>query len=323
MDLTIGKLRRMQQCATTDGFFVIMALDHRNNLRRSLNPTNPDSIGYGEMVAFKGDVVRALAPFSSAVLLDPEFGAAQSIVSGALPGHTGLMVALESTGYTDEPTARRSEVLPGWSVEKIARMGGSAVKLLLYYHPEARNAAEQEALVDEIAAACREYDMPLFLEPLSFVIDAESKRLSSAEKRAVVIETARRFTGRGIDVLKAEFPLDVTEEPDENTWEAACRELNEASQTPWVLLSAGVSFEVFARQTEVACRCGASGVMAGRAVWQEAVALRNDAQSDFLHKTAVARMVELSDIISEYGTPFTQSYTPSADAVGETWYQNY
>lgn len=323
MDLTIGKLRRIQQCATPDGFFVIMALDHRNNLRRALDPANPDAVGYAEMVAFKNDVVRALAPSSSAVLLDPEFGAAQSIAAGALPGRTGLMVAVESTGYTDEPTARRSEVLPGWSVEKIARMGASAVKLLLYYHPEARNAAQQEALVDEIAQACREYDMPLFLEPLSFAIDSRRKKLSSAEKRAVVIETARRFTPRGIDVLKAEFPLDVAEEPDEAVWEAACHELTEASRKPWVLLSAGVPFETFARQTEVACRCGASGVMAGRAVWQEAVELRGDAQADFLYKSAVDRMVELSDIIAEHATPFTQFYPSSTTAVGETWYKDY
>ena len=323
MDLTIGKLRRIQQCATPDGFFVIMALDHRNNLRRALNPTNPDSIGYGEMVAFKNEVVRALGPVSSAVLLDPEFGAAQAVASGALPGRTGLMVAVESTGYTDEPTARRSEVLSGWSVEKIARMGASAVKLLLYYHPEARNAAEQEALVDEVAAACHRYDMPFFLEPLSFATDRKIKKLSSAERRDVVLETARRLSPRGIDVLKAEFPLDVAEEPDEGVWTAACRELTAASEVPWVLLSGGVSFDTFARQTEIACRAGASGVMAGRAVWQEAVELRNSEQSDFLYKGAVDRMVELGDIIAEYGTSYTQYYTTATDTVGETWYSEY
>jgi len=302
---------------------VIMALDHRNNLRRALNPTNPDSIGYGEMVAFKNEVVRALAPVSSAVLLDPEFGAAQAVAAGALPGRTGLMVAVESTGYTDEPTARRSEILTGWGVEKIARMGASAVKLLLYYHPEARNAAEQEALVDEVALACRNYDMPFFLEPLSFVIDGKVKKLTSAERREVVLETARRLSPRGIDVLKAEFPLDVAEESDEGVWEAACRELTEASEVPWVLLSGGVSFDTFARQTEIACRAGAAGVMAGRAVWQEAVELRNSEQSDFLYKLAVDRMVELGDIIAEYGTPYTQYYTTAPDAVGETWYSAY
>ena len=323
MTLSIGKLRRLQHCATDDGFFVIMALDHRNNLRRALNPTHPETVGYGDMVAYKREVVGALAPAGSAVLLDPEFGAAQSVAAGALPGRTGLIVAVEATGYTDEPTARRSEVLPGWSVAKIARMGASGVKLLLYYHPEARNAAQQEALVDEVAEACRAYDMPLFLEPLSFALDPAQKRLPSAEKRAVVIETARRFTGRGIDVLKAEFPLDIAEEPDEAVWAEACRELNDASQTPWVILSAGVSFDQFARQTEVACRHGASGVMAGRAVWQEAVDLRGDARAEFLRATAVDRMDQLRAIIAAHGTPFTRHYPPSDDAAGEGWYLAY
>lgn len=323
MTLSIGKRRRLQQCSTPDGMFVIMALDHRNNLRRALNPTNPESIGYAEMVAFKSDVVAALGPVSSAVLLDPEFGAAQTIISGALPGRTGLMVAVESTGYTDKPTARRSEILPGWGVDKIARMGAAAVKLLLYYHPQARNAAAQEALVDEVADLCREYEMPFFLEPLSFAVDPDVKKLSSAEKRAVVIETADRLSGRGIDVLKAEFPLDIAEEPDRLVWEEACRELNDASRVPWVLLSAGVAFADFARQTEIACLSGASGVMAGRAVWQEAVELRNEAQAEFLNKTAVTRLVELGDIISEYGTPWTSRYQPSLDEVTDTWYVNY
>ncbi|HNS40817.1 MAG TPA: tagatose-bisphosphate aldolase, partial [Promineifilum sp.] len=68
MTLSIGKLRRLQHCATDDGFFVIMALDHRNNLRRALNPARPETVGYGDMVAFKREVVGALAPAGSAVL---------------------------------------------------------------------------------------------------------------------------------------------------------------------------------------------------------------------------------------------------------------
>ena len=40
----VGKIRRLQQCATPDGKFVMLALDHRNNLRRSLNPADPDNV---------------------------------------------------------------------------------------------------------------------------------------------------------------------------------------------------------------------------------------------------------------------------------------
>jgi len=324
MSLTIGKLRRLQQCSTPDGVFVVVALDHRDDLRRLLKSAEPESLSYAEMVSFKSEVVAALAPVSSAVLLDPEFGAPQAIAAGSLPGNTGLMVTIEAAGYTGEAGNRRTALLDDWDVTKIARLGASAAKMRLYYHPEARHAARQEALVDEVAAACREADIPLFLEPLSFSLDSKGGNgLPSAEKRAIVVETARRLSGRGIDVLKAEFPLDPREEPRRGEWEDACRELTEASAVPWVLLSGGVPFKEFTRQTEIACRCGASGVVVGRAVWQEATELRNKAHEDFLHKTAIERMVQLSDIIAEYASPWTKYYPSAIDDVGEGWYRTY
>ena len=323
MTLTIGKARRLQQCATPDGRFVMLALDHRNNLRRSLNPADPDSITYAEMVDFKRQVLAALASSTTAVLLDPEFGAAQAIAAGVLPGQVGLLVAVEATGYTDEPTARRSQILPGWSVEKIARMGASAVKLLVYYHPEAANANEQEALVREVADACRAYDIPLFLEPLSFSVDPGARKLPSADRRAVVVETARRLTPLGVDVLKAEFPLEIKEEPDEETWANACRELSAASVVPWVLLSAGVSFEEFEQQTRVACQNGASGVLAGRAVWKEAASLGPVEQQLFLHTTAAERLQRLTRVITAYGRARTEFHPHLAESVAADWHATY
>ncbi len=321
MKASIGKLRRLQQCATVDGVFNILALDHRGNLRRSLNPAAPEQVTYEEMVGFKQQVASALAPASSAVLLDPEYGAAQAVTARAVPGGVGLVVAVEKTGYTGDPAARESLILPGWSVEKIARMGASAVKLLLYYHPLAPNAGKQEALVREVSASCREVAMPFFLEPLSFSLDPAVKKLPSKEKRQVVVETARRLTPHGVDVLKAEFPLNIEDEPDENQWVAACEELSEASPIPWVLLSAGVNFEEFERQTAAACRAGASGVMAGRAVWKEAAELEGGDRELFLSTTATKRMLRLGNLIAEHGTPWTDFYSPSLIEKG--WYQQY
>jgi len=116
VNLTIGKLRGLGQCATRRGAFSVLALDHRHNLRQLLRPDAPDSVPPGELVTFKQQVVGALAPAASAVLLDPEFGAAQCIASGALPGNVGLLVAVEATGYIGDPGARQSWVLPGWSI---------------------------------------------------------------------------------------------------------------------------------------------------------------------------------------------------------------
>jgi tagatose 1,6-diphosphate aldolase len=321
MSYPIGKVRRLQQCATPDGHFVILAMDHRGNLRRSLNPAKPEAVSYDAMVDFKRQVVGSLAPVASAVLLDPEYGAVQTVMDGTIPGQTGLIVAVEKTGYEGHAAARESQILPGWSVEKIARMGASAVKLLLYYHPQAPNASEQEALVSQVAESCRQFEIPFFMEPLSFSLDPAVKPLSSPAKRKVVLETARRLTPLGIDVLKAEFPLNIEDEPDKNVWAEACLELSETSSAPWVLLSAGVNFEEFERQTEVACQAGASGVMAGRAVWQEAVDLQGDAQAEFLETTARERIDRLGRIIAVHAQSWT-SFWPHL-VIEEGWYRNY
>jgi tagatose 1,6-diphosphate aldolase len=113
------------------------------------------------------------------------------------------------------------------------------------------------------------------LEPLSYSLKPTVKNLCSEEQRKVVIETARRLTLLGADILKAEFPLEITEIPNEDVCFSARAELTETSHVPWTLLSAGVTFEDFTRQVKIACLSGASGVITGRAVWIEAIELES------------------------------------------------
>ena len=111
----LGTRRGLEACASPRGTFAVLALDHRQNLRRELRPDAPQSVTYAEMVEFKRAVIRALAPHATGSLLDPEIGAAQCIADGSLPGRAGLLVAIEATGYEGPPTARVSRVLPGCS----------------------------------------------------------------------------------------------------------------------------------------------------------------------------------------------------------------
>lgn len=317
--LSIGKMRGLQQCATSNGAFAVLALDHRNNLRKALRPEAPDTVTRDEMIAFKREIVAALAPASSSVLLDPEVSAAQCIAGGDLPGKTGMIVALEATGYTGTPTARESEILPGWSVAKAQRIGANAVKLLVYYHPDSTTAHTIETLVAETARECTAHDLAFILEPLSY--DPAQKTLSASERYRVIIETARHLTVPGVDILKAEFPLDMATNPDDKAMADACRDLSAASVAPWILLSASVSFEVFLHQVTIACRAGASGVAAGRAVWQEAVQLSGEARGAFLRSTAYARLERLTDLCNALARPWTDFYAPIA--IGENWYEQY
>jgi len=319
--LSIGKLRGLQQCSTARGVLAVMALDHRNNLRNALNPQNPQSVTDAELTAFKVQTIAALAPAATAVLLDPEYGAAQCVASGALPGNVGLLTAVEATGYTGDPAARQSQIIPGWSVTKARRMGTNAIKLLVYYPPESPAAAEIESFVRQVAADCTAQDLPLFLEPLSYSLDPSKKKLPPAELRRIVVETARRLVMPGVDVLKAEFPLDISTESDERAWAEACAELSAASVAPWVLLSASVGYDTYLRQVNAACRAGASGVAVGRAVWKEAVSLSGEARAAFLNDVARARMARLTALCEALARPWTEFY--SAPGIDSQWYSRY
>jgi len=319
--LSIGKIRSLQQCSTPRGAIAVLALDHRGNLRQALNPSAPETVSAAQLTGFKQLVVGTLAPYATAVLLDAEFGAAQCVASGTLPGKTGLVVSVEATGYTGDPTARHSRLMPDWSVAKAKRMGASAVKLLVYYHPDADTSSEIEALVQQTAQDCLEMDMPLFLEPLSYSPDPEQKKLKPAERRRVVIETARRLTPLGGDVLKAEFPVDYLVDLNEQAWAEACSELTAASCVPWVLLSASAEFDTFLRMVRIACQQGCSGVAVGRAVWQEAPGLLGIDREQFLQGVARSRMKQITDLCDELARPWRECFTPTV--VDASWYKSY
>jgi tagatose-1,6-bisphosphate aldolase len=240
-----------------------------------------------------------------------------------MPGDVGLIVAIEATGYDGPPTARRSRVLDGWSVAKAKRMGATAAKLLVYYHPDSTAAADQERLVADVADACRHHDLPLFLEPITHSVDPTVPALAGEERRRVVTETARRLTAIGGDVLKVEFPFDASV-TDERLWVEACAELDAASPVPWVLLSGGVDDATFERQVEVACRAGASGVLVGRSVWAEATRLTGADREGFLATEAVERLGRLIATIEAHGRPwFERSPTLRDGRVGDDWYRDY
>jgi len=330
MNLSIGKLRGLQQVADEHGFLTICAIDHRGALQRAMNEKNPEAVTYQDMVDFKLDLCRTVAPYVSAVLLDPIYGAAQAIAAGLLPGHIGLLVSIEKTGYSGKKTARITELLPGWSVEKVKRMGASAVKLLVYLRPDLKDIASRQLdLVAKVADQCIKEDIALLVEPVSYPV--EQLGVSSPKfadmKSELVIETARQITSLPIDVLKAEFPADMEFEQDENKLLQLCRELDRASRVPWVLLSAGADFKTFRKQVEIACKAGASGFLAGRALWQEGVQIHSrEERMSFFKSTAAIRLKELIKIVTKYGKPWYKkigSDKGDSETVSENWYKQY
>ena len=316
--LTPGRWRGLKTTSTDQHVFTIMAFDQRGTYQKML----PDNHTYAHAVQIKQEVVVTLSPYTSAVLLDATYG-----IPAALHMHraSGVLFALEETGYAGTPTFRRIEFNPDWTVNKIKSAGGSAVKLLVYYHPDAGElSAELEETVRQVTADCHAHDLPVFVEPVSYSLDVNVAKDSAefaVQRPAIVRETARRFSALGVDVLKMEFPVDAAFDTDENSWQTACAAVSEVTTVPWVLLSAGVDFPIFEQQVKVACQNGASGFLGGRAIWKECVTMSPAQRQEFLQTTAQQRLAQLNESTHAFGRPWTDFYEPLATAAD--WFVTY
>lgn len=323
--LSIGRARALQANSNASGIFTILAIDHRDSLRAFVAPNQPDTVPAAQLSDIKLAVIRQLARQASAVLTDPLFGAAQAIAAHALPGNVGLLTPLEEQGYLGTEFTRQTTSIAGWSVEKAKRLGATGLKIFLFYHPDAGRASEkQREYVRAVLTECRRYELPLFLEPISYSLDKSAPKGSAEfakQRRHIVLESARQLGALGTDVLKVEFPVDAKHERDQQVWVDACAELNAAAPVPWALLSADEPFDTFKEQLRVACQAGASGFLAGRAVWREAAMLQGDEREDFLTNAARKRFAELVNIAQEFAKPWYSRYNfPKVD---EHWYLEY
>ncbi|MFC1906347.1 tagatose 1,6-diphosphate aldolase [Chloroflexota bacterium] len=328
--LSIGKIRGLQQIANPDGIFTMCAMDHRGSLRSMIDEDNPGEVGYEEMVERKLELCSALAKYASAVLLDPIFGASQCISHSILPNSIGLLVSIEASGYSGGEGQRLTRLLDEWSVEKIKRMGASAVKILVYYRPDLKQLSSQQLnTISMVATECIKHDIPLLVEPKSYLNSNgnNSPLESDVLQEQLVIQTARDITALNIDVLKTEFPADIRHKTDKSELIELCRQLDISSQVPWVILSSGVDFEQFAQQVEIASQAGASGFLGGRAIWQEAMHIDNAVErAHYLSTVGADRLRRLAEIANNYAVPWYKKLGISTHELTQTsegWYKEY
>lgn len=317
-ELTVGRWLGLKRTSTSNDVFTILAFDQRGTYRKML----PANATYEDAVNIKSEIVAALSEHSSAVLLDEEYGLRPAL---DMSRRSGLLVAYEKSGYSGDSTYRKIQFHTDWTVSKIKRMGASAVKLLAYYHPDSGSLADEiDEVIRGVVKECHDHDLPLFLEPVSYSLEATVSKESAAfaaTRPIVVRETARRLSHTGADVLKLEFPVDAAFDTNHENWRSACEAVSEVSTVPWVLLSAGVDFETFADQTRFACRSGASGFLAGRAIWKEGVAMPAVERQSFIKDVAIRRLNTLSEIANKEARPWVEFYSPMPTP--PEWYKTY
>jgi tagatose 1,6-diphosphate aldolase len=349
--LSAGKLRALTTLADDAGRFTMIAVDQRPPIFTALarhGRRDPSEVGYDEVAMVKGALVEVLAPHASAVLMDPVWTHPHHL--RAVPGCVGLISTLEDYGFDLVDGERRSRTIDGWSVGKIRRSGAMGVKLLAWHRPDASEAtqAHQDEFVAAVGRACIDHDLPFVLELLVYPIAGEDAS-SAAYARAkpdLVLGSLRRYADPrfAVDLMKLELPVElkrvagfhagaldgvereaVYDLDDVRGWLHA---LDEASPVPWVLLSAGVGPREFAIGVELAVEAGASGVLAGRAVWYDALAAYPDldALKARLQARSVPYLKQLRAIV-EGGVPWhahrRYGGAPTVAGAAPTWFEDY
>lgn len=317
---TIGKYRHFSRVANKDGHFVVMAIDHRSNLLEKLNQVAQTPLSDADFVAFKQAIIQALMPHSSAILADPTYAIVEGVADEVISGQQGIIAPIEVTNYGLHPSVRTMNLIPHWSVKKVKMMGGDGIKSLLPYNPHADNVQAKYDFVQSVIDDCAAYDIPFFLEPIPYSLNP-NQSLSNAELLEICIEMCQRFSAMGVDSLKLPFPVNHTLSQDETEWREACAAITEACSVPWALLSAGVDFDTFLKQSEIACQAGASGVIVGRALWAEVVDMAPEEREPFLQTIAATRLQQLAAVCQQFAAPWQATVGKPHQAIN--WYESY
>lgn len=322
--ISAGKLRGIRRLADREGFFSMVAVDQRPPIMghlKAVQGSAPDA----DVAAVKRTLLQELGPTASAVLCDPIW--AYPFAHEFVAPTQGLIVTLEDHRFHDTPGGRRTAAIEGWSVEKIKRMGADGVKILTHYRPDADPAvnAHQQAFVRAVGEDCRRFDLPFVFELLVYPFaGATSDYVEDPAKRPeLVLESVRHFAdpAYGVDIFKLESPLPAAEIPDPDGAGAGdvqllFDELGRLAGRPWVLLSAGATAEAFARALTFAARAGASGFLAGRAIWWQAFENYPDlaAMAAALRGEALPYMDRLRSLTAIHGRPWHHGPPELADA---------
>lgn len=322
MSTSAGKYWGMKRMADSAGRFKMTAVDQRPPIKNPIKAKRGTAEApWADVAGFKELLIEELQAESSAMLLDPHYAYPRGVT--LLDKRLGLIVTLEDSLFKETPNGsgdRYSAEIDDWSVEKIKRIGGDAVKVLTWYRPDGDPAVcrAQQAFTQRVGEACAKYDIPYVFELLVYPLAKDAEQTKDyvemrSKQPELVLESVKTFADPkyGVDLFKLESPLPAADVPGVGApgWEAAQAwfdALGAAAGRPWVMLSAGAGMEEFRKVLTHAYRAGASGYLAGRAIWLQAFrhfpdwdAIRRDLRGD-----AVDYMKSLNALTDSQAAPW-------------------
>lgn len=254
----------LKRLARPSGGLAMLAVDQREALRAMIAERTGAPVPDEAVTAFKVAAARALTPHASAVLVDPQFGWDAVLAAGAVDPACALIAAADHFVPGETEFVRDAVIDESLDLDALAGQGAVALKLLVVWRPDG-DRDRRVAMVEDFVARCRRRDLVSIIEPVSRPPLAGG----DFDADAGILAAARELGALGADVYKTEVPthgkgsdVEVRE---------GCRRIDDLVDGAWVVLSSGVAAERFPDAVRLACEAGASGFLAGRAVWASVV----------------------------------------------------
>ncbi|GAA4493790.1 sulfofructosephosphate aldolase [Actinoallomurus oryzae] len=287
----------LDRLARPSGTFAMVAMDQRESLRAMFAEEGHPSDD-ATLTAFKLEVADVLAPLASAFLIDRHYAYADLVRERPLPSSCGLILAADALthmpGGVVEDTELDLAVDPGH-----ARSDGAvALKLLVIWKRDGQEARREE-MTHRFVALCRDAGLLSVLEPVAVPAPGQT----DFDLDAAILDAASVLGPSGPSLYKAQVPSRGRGSMSELV--AACEKLDGRLSRPWVVLSNGVEAADFPAAVEAACRAGASGMLAGRALWRDAIATPDPAAA--LRARSADRLRRLGETVDRYGRPWTEA----------------
>ncbi|MDQ4030314.1 MAG: hypothetical protein M3168_04665 [Actinomycetota bacterium] len=270
--------------ARESGTFLMVALDQRESLRTMLREHGHDP-AERRVERFKRAVAAELGRHASGFLIDRDHvGTVRPFVQG------GLILAVDrlvqEAGRPVEDTALDEDVdVPP---------GVVALKLLVIWRDDGERSRRVEMSKTFVELAAR--------RGLLSVLEPVVRGPDGFDRDGAIVEAAGELGVVRPSLYKCEVPLHGRGAAAEIT--RRCLEIDAALPCPWVVLSQGVEPADFPAAVEAACQGGASGMLAGRAVWTSALA--DEDPTPLLREHSVPRLQALGRIVDAHGRPWRE-----------------
>jgi sulfofructosephosphate aldolase len=289
--------RALTNLARTSGALAMVAVDQREALRGMFAAHQSTPVPDSQLTQFKVDVARELSPFASALLVDQEFGIDAIIDQKALAPTCGLIAAADLLVGPAGGAATDTAVDPDVDPLRMRDIGSVGLKFLVLW----RNDESPESrlkLVDQFNALCEKSGLPSIIE---VIVKPPTDTSRSFDREEELIIAAKEAANWKADLYKAEVPFHG--EGDLLSITRNSQRITEAVGTPWVVLSNGVKAPFFADAVKACAQGGASGFLAGRAVWADIVGSADIPAA--LREVSIPRLEKLAEIVDQYARPWS------------------